>query len=141
MTEKQQSLLPGPELVRDLVTVGIGQIRVRQQELDLQEKDSQRQYEFAKQALAVQAEDRRDSRQHRRRRTIDRYIFVGVLFLLGVGFILALSYMGQDELAREITKLSATFLAGGLSGYGLSKTRARRENDAEDEVDLEPARS
>ena len=119
--------------------VGVEQIRVRQQELDLQEKDSQRQYEFAKQALAVQADDRRDARQYRRRRTIDRYIFVGVLFLVGVGFILVLSSMGKDELAREITKLSVTFLAGGLSGYGLSKTRARRENDSEDEANLEPA--
>jgi VIT1/CCC1 family predicted Fe2+/Mn2+ transporter len=139
MTEKQQSLLPGPDVVRDLVKVGVEQIRVRQQELDLQEKDSQRQYEFAKQALAVQADDRRDARQYRRRRTIDRYIFVGVLFLVGVGFILVLSSMGKDELAREITKLSVTFLAGGLSGYGLSKARARRENDSEDEADLEPA--
>jgi VIT1/CCC1 family predicted Fe2+/Mn2+ transporter len=133
MTDKQQPPLPSPDVVRDLVKVGVEQIRVRKQELDLQEKDSQRQYDFAKQALGVQADDRRHAREHRRKRSNDRYIFVAVLFLLGVGFILALCYMGKDEMAKEISKLAASFLAGGLSGYGISKARDRRETDLDDE--------
>lgn len=133
MTDKQQPQLPSPDVVRDLVKVGVEQIRVRKQELELQEKDSQRQYDFAKQALVVQAEDRRDARKYRRKRTIDRYIFVGLLFAVGIIFILVLSYMNKDELAKEISKLAATFLAGGLSGYGLSKARARREVDTDEE--------
>lgn len=44
--------------------------------------------------------------------------------------------MGKDELAQEITKLAATFLAGGLSGYGISKAHSRRETEA-DEEDVE----
>ncbi len=139
MTEKQQPPLPSPDVVRDLVKVGVEQIRVRKQELDLQEKESQRQYDFAKQALTVQSEDRRDARKYRRKRTIDRYFFVSILFVSGVSFILVLSYMNKDELAREISKLAASFLAGGLSGYGLSKTRARRETDADEEAEPDPS--
>lgn len=138
MSEKNQPQLPSPDVVRDLVKVGVEQIQVRKQELDLQEKESQRQFDFAKQALAVQAEDRRHAREHRRKRTNDRYVFVGVLFLFGVTFILALSYLGKDDLAKEITKLAGTFLAGGLSGYGLSKVRPRRESESEEEPDSEP---
>ncbi|MEA2602438.1 MAG: hypothetical protein QOF89_3430 [Acidobacteriota bacterium] len=133
MTEKQQAPLPNPDIVRDLVKVGAGQIQVRKQELDLQEKEGQRQYDLARQALSIQAEDRRHAREHRRKRTNDRYVFVALLFLVGVGFIFALSYMGKDGLAKEITKLAATFLAGGLSGYGLSKTHSRHEIDVEEE--------
>lgn len=133
-----QPQLPSPEVVRDLVKVGVEQIKIRKQELELQERDGHRQYEFARQALAAQAEDRRDARKYRRQRTVDRYIFVAVLFAFGVLFILALSYMGKDALAQEISKLAATFLAGGLSGYGLSKVRARREADTDEEVETRP---
>lgn len=133
MTEKQQPPLPSPEVVRDLVKVGIEQIRVRQQELEIQEKDNQRQFEFAREALAVQAEDRRDARNSRRKRTIDRYIFVAGLLIVAVGFIVVLCYMGKDELAKEISKLAATFLAGGLSGYGIAKSRSRREAETEED--------
>jgi len=133
MTEKQQPPLPSPDVVRDLVKVGVGQIRVRQQELDLEEKESQRQYEFATKALGVQAEDRRDARNYRRKRDVDRYLFVGALFLLGVAGILVLSYMGKDELAKEISKLGAFFLAGGISGYGMGKLGTRREPESESE--------
>ena len=140
MTEKQQVTLPNPDVVRDLVKVGAGQIQVRKQELDLQEKEGQRRFDLAKQAFAIQAEDRRHAREHRRKRTNDCYVFVALLFLAGVGFILTLSYMGKDDLAKEITKLTATFLAGGLSGYGLSKTQPRREIDA-DEEGADPAPS
>jgi VIT1/CCC1 family predicted Fe2+/Mn2+ transporter len=135
MTEKHQPPLPSPDVVRDLVKVGVEQIRVRKQELDFEEKESQRQYEFAREALAVQAEDRRDARKYRRKRAADRYIFVGALFLVGVVFILWLSYLGKDELAKEISKLAATFVAGGLSGYGLGKLRNRRENERDDDDD------
>jgi VIT1/CCC1 family predicted Fe2+/Mn2+ transporter len=138
VSDKQQPQLPSPDVVRDLVRVGVEQIKIRKQELELQEKESHRQYEFAKQALAAQAEDRRDARKYRRKRTVDRYIFVAVLFAFGVLFILALSYMGKDELAKEISKLTATFLAGGLSGYGLSKARARRAANVDEEVELTP---
>jgi hypothetical protein len=133
MTEKAQPPLPSPEVVRDLVKVGVEQIRVRQQELDLQEKESQRQYDFAKEALAVQAEDRRDSRKYRRKRDLDRYIFVGIIVALVISLILTLSYMGKEELAKEITKVAASFVAGGLSGYGLAKNRNRRETETEDD--------
>jgi len=133
MTEKQQAPLPNPDVVRDLVKVGAGQIQVRKQELDLQEKEGQRRFDLAVQALAVQVEDRRHARELRRKHTNDRYVFVVLLFLAGVGFILALSYMDKDDLAKEITKLAATFLAGGLSGYGLSKAHSRNENAADEE--------
>ncbi|HEX9942383.1 MAG TPA: hypothetical protein VGG03_10230 [Thermoanaerobaculia bacterium] len=135
MTEKHQPPLPSPDVVRDLVKVGVEQIRVRKQELDLEEKESQRQYEFAKEALKVQAEDRRDARKYRRKRSVDRYIFVGALFLVGVTFILWLSYLGKDELAKEISKLAATFVAGGLSGYGLGRLRNRRDVERGEDSD------
>ena len=133
MSEKQQPPLPSPDVVRDLVKVGVEQIKVRQKELDLQEKESQRQYDFAKQALVVQAEDRRDARRFRRKRTNDRYIFVGALFVLVVVLVIVLSYMGKDELAKEVAKAVGYLSAGGLSGYGLSKARNRRDADADDE--------
>lgn len=139
MSEKQQPPLPSPEVVRDLVKVGVEQIKVRQKELDLQEKESQRQYDFAKQALVVQAEDRRDARQYRRKRTNDRYLFVGALFLVVVGLVLALSYMNKDDLAKEVAKAVGYFSAGGLSGYGVSKARSHREIDTDE--DEEPAPS
>lgn len=131
MADKPQAPL-NPEIVRDLVKVGVEQIRVKQQELDLEEKESQRQYEFAKEALSVQAEDRRDSRKFRRRRDLDRYIFVGCIVALVVTLIFALSYTGKDELAKEIAKLTAYYVAGGLSGYGLGKLRNRRDSESED---------
>jgi VIT1/CCC1 family predicted Fe2+/Mn2+ transporter len=135
MTEKPQPPLPSPDVVRDLVKVGVEQIRVRKQELDLEEKESQRQYEFATKALGVQAEDRRDARKFRRKRDLDRYVFVAALFLLGGAVILALSFMGKDDLAKEISKLAAFFLAGGISGYGAGRLRARREGEPESDDD------
>jgi hypothetical protein len=133
MTDKQQPQLPSPEVLRDLVKVGVEQIRVRQQELDLQEKENQRQFDYATKALGVQAEDRRDARNHRRKRDLDRYWFIGSLFLLGILLILTLAYMGKEELAKELAKLAAFYLAGGLSGYGLGKARGRRENSSDDD--------
>lgn len=135
VTDKQASpqQLPTQEVLRDLVKVGVEQIRVRQQELELQEKENQRQYDYAKEALGVQAGDRRDARQHRRKRDLDRYCFVGGLGLLGVILILALSYMGKDDIAKELAKLGAFYLAGGLSGYGFGKARARREQASLDD--------
>jgi VIT1/CCC1 family predicted Fe2+/Mn2+ transporter len=138
MTEKQQAPLPSPDVVRDLVKVGVEQIRVRKQELDFQEKESQRQYEFAREALSVQAGDRRDARQYRRKRDVDKYVFVGGLILLGVVFIVVLCYMGKEELAKEISKLVAAYAAGGLSGYGLGKLRERREAESEDDSEENP---
>jgi VIT1/CCC1 family predicted Fe2+/Mn2+ transporter len=134
MTDKPQPTLPSNEVVRDLVKVGVEQIRLRKQELDLQEKESQRQYEFAKAALSVQAEDRRESRKYRRKRDVDKYFFVGLLVILGATLIIWLSYMGKDELAKEIAKLAAFFLAGGLSGYGLGRHRSRRETEPDDDT-------
>ncbi len=134
MSDKQQPTL-SPDVVRELVRVGVEQVRVKQQELELQEKEGNRQYEFAKQALTVQAEDRKDARKYRRKRTVDRYIFVAILFVLCLGFVLWLSHLGKDELAKEVTKLALTFLAGGLSGYGLSRARSRPENDSDEETD------
>jgi VIT1/CCC1 family predicted Fe2+/Mn2+ transporter len=133
VTDKQQPQLPSPDVLRDLVKVGVEQIRVRQQELDLQEKENQRQYDYAKEALGVQAGDRRDARQHRRKRDLDRYWFIGGLFLLGVLLIVVLSFMGKDDLAKELAKLAAFYLAGGLSGYGLGKARGPRQTPPDDD--------
>jgi len=132
MADKPQPPL-SPEIVRDLVKVGVEQIRIKQQELDLEEKESQRQYDFAKEALTVQAEDRRDSRRFRRKRDLDKYIFAGCIVALVVILIFALSYTGKDEIAKEIVKLALYYSAGGLSGYGLSKIRNRRDSESEDD--------
>jgi len=51
---------------------------------------------------------------------------------LVVTLIFALSYTGKDELAKEIAKLTAYYVAGGLSGYGLGKLRNRRDSESED---------
>ncbi|MFY9825664.1 MAG: hypothetical protein WAM82_30095 [Thermoanaerobaculia bacterium] len=122
-----------PEVVKDLVKVQFEQLQVHQKELDLEEREGQRNHDFALKALGAQTEDRRDARKHRIKQDIVKYVFIGILVLLGVTLVLWLTYMGKDSFALEISKVVLYSTLGGVGGYGVGKRRQPPEAEPDDD--------
>ena len=112
-----------PEVVAQLIASQTRQLDLREKEIELQRvaaeterKKVENAQEYALRALAAQAEDRKDERQHQAKNT--RYGFwVSLLLLVGlIGLTGYAMYANKDQLILEVIK--AIVFAGGGGGIG-----------------------
>lgn len=107
----------------------------KRRELDLQDKDNDRNFQYSIRALDVQADDRNKGREFIHRRDRYRFIAIGVYLLLAISLIVYLVEKGKDDMAEEILKAAAFLITGAIGGYGVgtSRKKLRHHDNTEEE--------
>lgn len=121
-----------PELAERLLNQQAEQLKVRQRELDLEEKDATNQYNYAQQALNVQATDLQMAREHEGKQTLKQYIFVAVIVVFLLAFLGYAMQLGKDEIAKDALKILLGLVSGGAGGYAIGRS-ASKTKDKENE--------
>jgi hypothetical protein len=121
-----------PELAERLLNQQAEQLKVRQREIDLEEKDATNQYNYAKQALDVQANDLQKAREHEGQQTLKQYIFAAAIVLFILAFLGYALHLNKDEIAKDVVKILIGFIGGGAGGYALGRN-ASKTKDKENE--------
>ncbi len=133
-----QSLIQNPEILAVMLKNQESEIRVRSEdikfkdkELGLREREIDKAHEFAMKSLDVQASDRVDERKFQRSLTTKIFLFLGIaLSMIVLGFCYAI-HLGKDAIVMEIVKAMIYLGAGGLGGYSAKSTKDKKKNDDE----------
>lgn len=122
-TTVQQAL--NPVTIDQLIKNQARELELRAHELDLQQQQDRHNFEFAKESLNAQAQDRRDDRLFQRRQRRNAYIFAGVLAVLIASLIVSAMWLNKDQVALEIIKSIVLLLSGGGAGYAIGRYQAQ----------------
>lgn len=121
-----------PSIVRDFLEIAKQEIQIRQQELELQKQEKSDAHEYAKLALAEQAGDRKDTRQHQQTARRDKMIGGLVATLVLAAFIIILLYMGYERIAFEIVKDLGLLVVGAFGGAAYQRLRKKDQDEDDD---------
>ena len=100
---------------------------MKKRELDLEKQNNENQFEYAKRALEVQAQDLELQRAHEVSVSTTRYVFAGALVVAVLSFLAFTVYTGKERFAEDLIKIMAGALAGGAGGYSYGR-RDRSED-------------
>jgi cation transport ATPase len=96
----------------------------RAQELQLEKQKDDHAFEYGKEALAAQERDRKHERESAREQRRDRHKFILLILVVVAALLLGVIYLGQAQVALELTKSLGIFLAGAVGGYGYAKVKS-----------------
>jgi len=123
-----------PSVIEDMVRQQAQQLEIRNRELDLREKEIDRQAAYAEKVLVAQSYDLKDQRQHEGTQTRTKIIGAVTGFVLILTFLAVCILTGHEAIALEIVKAVVYLGAGGSGGYAYARTRGKRgESDDEPE--------
>lgn len=120
-----------PDIVGQLLENQSKELQLKANELSLQKQLDDHNYEFSKQALGTQAQDRKEQREHDKYLKKGKYILTFLLAFLVSAIIIVALYLGKDTVAIEIIKAICFVIAGGLGGYGIGKGHTPKNVDNE----------
>lgn len=120
-----------PVLLERLLENQAQELGIRQQELILQQQQSQNSHEYAQMALDAQVKDREQGRNHYQRYRRERLYFAAFIAVLLVGFLVFALHIGKDTIALEVLKALVYLLAGGLGGYSLKNVSEANKQPAD----------
>lgn len=111
------------EIIEQFIKVQSDEIELRKHELELRKQQDQNGFQFAKESLNAQKEDRREGRDTYLK--VSKYLLftvVAIVFIIAVllGFAI---YMNNAELAIKIVEYFIVFSAGGAGGYSIGKNK------------------
>jgi hypothetical protein len=114
-----------PAVVERLVENQAQQLQLKAEELELQRQKDKNAFEFGKESLKVQAQDREKQREHDRIVRLQVLVFAGVIVLLIISLLVFSLWMGKDAFAGEVLKGAVFLVSGFAGGYGTAKIRQR----------------
>lgn len=120
-----------PEIAEKFLDITKKQLEVQIKQVELQDKADARNYEYAKELLKTQLEDRKDDRLHEQKKIVYQSILVGTIILGILAVTAYLAVNGQKEVAIEIVKYVAPLAAGGLGGYGLGYAKGQKSKESQ----------
>ncbi len=100
---------------------------IRQQEIDFKKSQSEKNYEFAKDALWIQSEDLKDMREHEIKKERNSQMITILAILLLFTIVLFAMYLNKDEILIEFGKIAGYIFGGGITGYGLGLQKAKTD--------------
>jgi hypothetical protein len=120
-----------PEFAEKFLAITQKQLEVQAKQVELQDKVDARNYEYAKELLKTQLEDRKDERLHEQKKIVYQGILLGVVVIGIFATTAHLATNGQKEVAIEIIKYVAPLAAGGLGGYGLGYAKGQKSKETQ----------
>ncbi len=124
-----------PNLVQDFINVQAAEAQNQAQELQIRNKEIDRQYDHAKEVLKVEGELLKNKPKEHRLTILTYSGIVVVIILLFAGVIYVLINIGQKEMAENLINwtgrvvvIAISFLLGRLSGL---KKWKKQSNPAE----------
>src|SRR5688572_9822393 len=95
---------PDPELLERFLSLQESELATRGEELRIRELEITKSHEFSKDGLQAQTTDRQNARQARQTSYNYRYVFLGIIALIIIGFLGFAMYLNKDAIALEIVK-------------------------------------
>ena len=95
-----------PEFAEKFLAITQKQLEVQAKQVELQDKVDARNYEYAKELLKTQLEDRKDERLHEQKKIVYQGILFGVVVIGILATTAHLATNGQKEVAIEIIRLT-----------------------------------
>jgi len=98
-------------------------------ELEQRKREDQHSFDFAQKTLEAQKEDRHEERIKFGERLRIRYIFIGCVLLIVLGFFGYALHIGQGELVSRLLEKVMYYGAGVASSYGYIKFKEKTQGD------------
>jgi hypothetical protein len=116
---------PPIQLIEKFIDNQSKELSLRSQEIGLQAQQEKNSFEFSREALKAQAEDRREQRTFMLTQRKHTFWFMGFVFALIFSLIGYALHKGDTAFATEIVKAIIYLAGGGLGGYGYAKTKTK----------------
>jgi hypothetical protein len=125
------------ETAQRILAVTAKDLEIKGQELELRREELKHNSKFAETAIAAQASDRIDERNHKRKTARDRYLFAGALTLTLLAFAGYALYLNKDQIVIEALKILGPLVVGFGGGYFYGRSRPGKDAGAGDDPDAE----
>lgn len=135
MEDDQNSKLP-VEVANKFLDNQRQELEIKLQETNIRSEDLQNQKEVALATLKAQAIDRREIRDTYKIESSKSKRFTLGIFIIIALFILALVYLGESALAKDIIDIVTKAGLGVIGGYGFARWQMRdyiHKDDLRDE--------
>lgn len=119
------------DTLRQLIEQQSKEQAVRSQELSIRSQELDYQSKHASAILAAQATDREQGRAHERHLALVRIIALVLLTLAVIGFACWGIYINKEGIVRDVVQMILSGAIGGIGGYGLGKTKGKKEESDE----------
>jgi hypothetical protein len=117
-----------PETIDALIRNQAKDLAVRAEEVSLQKQQDTNNFEFGRQALQAQLEDRNAQREHAKTMRWSLYALLAFLSLLLAALLGVCLWHDKDVMALEIIKAIIYIVSGGLGGWGLHSATSNKED-------------
>lgn len=114
---------PPMQLIEKFIDNQSKELALRGQEIGLQAQQEKNNFEFSREALKAQADDRKEQRQFMLSQRKHTYFFLSFVFTLILGLVAYALHKGDTAVATEIIKAIIYLSGGGLGGYGYAKAK------------------
>lgn len=112
------------EDLRRIMDIQQQELSYRVKELELRRQQDANNFEYAKQALAVQSKNNEQIRINAQQMLVKIMIGIGLLFILPVCVVIILAFVyDKTEIASEIIKAAVYIVLGAFGGFGVSKAK------------------
>lgn len=122
-----------PEVIGQFVENQGKQIALQEKQMLVNEKNNQNQFEYAKEALKVKAQNAKEERAHNDKKLTKIFFFSGIVFVVFLAFILKLLSMGDSDIAKEIFQIVTFNITGAIGGYGYAVSRGKKSSTVDDQ--------
>ncbi|CAN2041636.1 DUF2335 domain-containing protein [Candidatus Magnetomoraceae bacterium gMMP-15] len=104
------------------------EIELRAKELELDKQKDENTFTYAKSALNMKVEDRKEQMNHFQIVRKMTFNFILILSALIIGLMLYSLHLDKDQIVMEIIKSILFFLTGGAGGYAIGKNTEKKSN-------------
>ncbi len=134
MASKNQHHVPDlrqftPQMLEQLIDNQTKELSLRAKEIDLNRQRDEHAYEFGREALQAQKEDRQNQREHNRIMQRNGLVLVGVIVVILTIIVIVALFLNKESVAMEIIKACAFFTTGGALGYSARTKKAVVKSD------------
>lgn len=116
------------ELLRDLLTNQKEEIRLKQQEMGLREKELSQTHELALKNMELQAAYLKTAPKHMFNDRLLFYVSLIVILLIVSSVFVYCLYSNNKEIAMRMIELIATAIISGGGGYAYGKSQGKEKN-------------
>ena len=121
------------DTAQQFIALSTKDLELRARELELGREELAQGTQYAEKALAAQAEDFKDARQHARSSARDRYVFGGIVIVLLLVFAGWAMYLEKEQIVLQVLQILGPLVIGFGSGYVYGRLRAQQPPSAGNE--------
>ncbi|MBK8552317.1 MAG: hypothetical protein IPL53_15120 [Ignavibacteria bacterium] len=117
-----------PEPSEKIIEFEMREIMLKEKEVELQKKESDNNFHYAKESLKYQLEDYKDIRKQETTKKRMTLLVVFISVFMFFTFLMAAMFLDKDEILADIIKVAGYVFGGGITGYGLG-VQNKRDRD------------